>query len=91
MATLERNDLSRNWYDFISVYYRLNVLFTYFITDRRYRLDVLKLLQGDVYDGAQPPVLDKMRSMVAEVEQNQRHPWHGLLNDLTAQAFRPEL
>ena len=106
LSALERNDFSRqsfktfeetirrgtkNWYDFISVYYRLNVLFTYFITDRRYRLDVLKLLQGDVYDDAQPPVLDKMRAMVAEVEQNQRHPWHELLNDLTAQAFRPEL
>ena len=39
-----------NWYEFIKVYYRLNVLFTYFITDKRYRLDVLKLLQGDVYD-----------------------------------------
>jgi FADH2 O2-dependent halogenase len=63
LAALERNDFSResfrdfettinrgakNWYDFITVYYRLNVLFTYFVTDRRYRLDVLKLLQGDV-------------------------------------------
>ena len=41
---------TKNWYDFITVYYRLNVLFTYFIGDHSYRLDVLKLLQGDVYD-----------------------------------------
>jgi FADH2 O2-dependent halogenase len=67
----------------------LNVLFTYFITDKRYRLDVLKLLQGDVYDEAQPPVLDKMRSMVAEVERNPKHIWHNLLNDLTSHAFQP--
>lgn len=102
LAALEHNDFSReafheyettlrrgtkNWYDFISVYYRLNVLFTYFITDKRYRLDVLKLLQGDVYDEAQPPVLQKMRNMVAEVEQNTNHPWHQLLGTLTANAF----
>jgi FADH2 O2-dependent halogenase len=104
LGALERNDFSResfrnfettigrgtkNWYDFISVYYRLNVLFTYFITESRYRLDVLKLLQGDVYDEAQPPVLEKMRSMVTQVEQNPGHPWHQLLNDMTSNAFAP--
>jgi FADH2 O2-dependent halogenase len=102
LGALEKNDFSResfatfentlrlgtkNWYDFITVYYRLNVLFTYFINDPRYRLDVLKLLQGDVYDDATPPVLDKMRKMVTEVEQNEKHPWHKLLGDLTANAF----
>jgi FADH2 O2-dependent halogenase len=50
---------------------------------------VLKLLQGDVYDDATPPVLEKMRTMVAEVEQNEKHPWHKLLGDLTSNAFRP--
>ena len=105
LAALEKNDFSRerfstfentlrvgtrNWYDFITVYYRLNVLFTYFINDPRYRLDVLKLLQGDVYDDAAPPVLLQMRTMVAEVEQNENHPWHKLLGDLTSNAFRPE-
>ncbi len=102
LSALEKNEFSRenfatfentlrlgtkNWYDFITVYYRLNVLFTYFINDPRYRLDVLKLLQGDVYDEARPPVLEKMRQMVTEVEQNQKHPWHKLLGDLTANAF----
>lgn len=80
---------TKNWYDFISIYYRLNVLFTYFITDPRYRLDVLKLLQGDVYDEAQPPVLEKMRKMVMQVEQDSAHPWHQLLGGLTANAFAP--
>jgi len=104
LGALERNDFSRasfktfedtivrgtkNWYDFIGVYYRLNVLFTYFISDRRYRLDVLKLLQGDVYDEGRPPVLEKMRAMVSDVEQNPQHMWHGLLGDLTSDAFRP--
>jgi FADH2 O2-dependent halogenase len=103
LAALECNDFSRarfsefettlgrgtkNWYDFISVYYRLNVLFTYFITDKRYRLDVLKLLQGDVYEAEPPEVLRKMQAMVSQVEQNPRHPWHELLGSLTADAFR---
>jgi flavin-dependent dehydrogenase len=106
LAALEKNEFSRenfatfentlrlgtrNWYDFITVYYRLNVLFTYFINEPKYRLDVLKLLQGDVYDDATPPVLEKMRSMVSEVERNEKHPWHALLGDLTSDAFRPRV
>ncbi len=79
----------KNWYDFISVYYRLNVLFTAFILDKRYRLEVLKLLQGDVYDEDQPEVVQKMRETVAQVEQNVKHPWHQLLGELTGDAFRP--
>jgi FADH2 O2-dependent halogenase len=78
---------TKNWYNFISVYYRLNVLFTAFINDPRYRLDVLQLLQGDVYDEEEPPVLTRMRETVTEVEQNPRHVWHNLLGDLTANAF----
>ena len=81
---------TKNWYDFISVYYRLNVLFTYFVSDKRYRLDVLKLLQGDVYDDAKPEVLEKMQAMVNEVEQNPKHIWHDLLGSLTSNAFVPQ-
>src|SRR5262249_40124728 len=72
----------KNWYNFISLYYRLNVLFTAFIIDKRYRLDVLKLLQGDVYDEDEPAVLAKMREIVTEVENNERHPWHNLLGEM---------
>ena len=80
---------TNHWYSFISVYYRLNVLFTYFIVDPRYRLDVLKLLQGDVYDEGEPPVLEEMRRMVRDVERDPNHLWHQLLNDMTADAFKP--
>ncbi|HWO39422.1 MAG TPA: hypothetical protein VNO32_62410, partial [Candidatus Acidoferrum sp.] len=84
-STLRRG--TRNWYNFITVYYRLNVLFTAFVQDPRYRLDVLKLLQGDVYDDAEPPVLTRMRNIVQQVEQDPNHVLHGLLGDLTADAF----
>ncbi|MGH7474848.1 MAG: NAD(P)/FAD-dependent oxidoreductase [Longimicrobiales bacterium] len=80
---------TRNWYDFISVYYRLNVLFTAFVRDRRYRLDVLKLLQGDVYDEEQPAVLQKMQQIVTVVENDERHIWHNMLGELTNDAFKP--
>lgn len=80
---------TRIWYDFITAYYRLNVLFTAFVNDERYRLDVLKLLQGDVYDEDSPPVLQRMRDVVSEVERNPNHVLHGLLNELTANAFAP--
>ena len=86
-TTLRRG--TQNWYDFITVYYRLNVLFTKFINDPKYRLDVLKLLQGDVYDEKPPEVLAKMRAIVSEVENNPRHLLHGMLGTLTGDAFRP--
>jgi 1H-pyrrole-2-carbonyl-[peptidyl-carrier protein] chlorinase len=74
----------RNWYRFIALYYRLNLLFTAFVIDDRYRLDVLKLLQGDVYDEDEPAVLSRMREIVAEVESNPQHIWHPFLGDLRA-------
>ncbi len=86
-TTLRRG--TKNWYDFISVYYRLNVLFTAFIRDPRYRLDVLKLLQGDVYDEDQPEVLAKMQNMVSAVERDESHLLHKYLGSLTANAFSP--
>jgi FADH2 O2-dependent halogenase len=80
---------TKNWHEFISVYYRLNVLFTAFVQDPRYRLDVLKLLQGDVYDDDQPPVLAKMKEMVSKVERDPNHLLHDALGDLTSHAFEP--
>ncbi|MFV2119889.1 NAD(P)/FAD-dependent oxidoreductase [Streptomyces sp. Act-28] len=79
----------RYWYEFISIYYRLNVLFTAFVQDPRYRLDVLKMLQGDVYDGEEPKALTAMREIVAEVEANPRHLWHPYLGTLRAPTSAP--
>lgn len=85
-TTLRRG--TKNWYDFISIYYRLNVLFTAFVKDPRYRLDVIKLLQGDVYDVDRPPVLEQMKEVIRSVESNPRHIWHGFLGTLTADSLR---
>jgi flavin-dependent dehydrogenase len=86
-STLRRG--TKNWYEFISVYYRLYVLFTAFVQDERYRIDVVKLLQGDVYDEDNPRVLELMKKIVTEVEQNKHHIWHNYLGQLTAHAFSP--
>ncbi|MFE7311638.1 NAD(P)/FAD-dependent oxidoreductase [Streptomyces sp. NPDC057555] len=76
----------RNWYEFISIYYRLNILFTAFVQDPRYRVDVLKMLQGDVYDAEEPAALGKMREVLREVESDPQHLWHRHLGSLRATA-----
>ncbi|HBB32137.1 MAG TPA: FADH2-dependent halogenase PltA [Cyanobacteria bacterium UBA8803] len=81
---------TKNWYEFITLYYRLNILFTRFITDERYYLDMVKLLQGDVYEEQEPDVLQEMRKVVNTVEKNPDHVWHNLLSQLTANTFKPE-
>jgi FADH2 O2-dependent halogenase len=74
-----------NWYDFISIYYRLNILFAAFVQDPRYRTEVLKLLQGDMWE-ADPPVLQQMREFVATVENDPNHLWYPYLGSLRASA-----
>lgn len=81
---------TKNWYEFIKCYYRLNVLFTAFVVDPRYRHDLLQLVHGDVYDDDAPEILEKMKGVVAKVEQDPNHVWHKYLGDLTANVFRPE-
>jgi flavin-dependent dehydrogenase len=90
-ATYERiiRNGVRNWYEFISVYYRLNILFTTFVQDPRYRLDVIRLLQGELYDVDEPEVLRVMRETVAAVEKNPSHLWHPYLGTLRAPAAAP--
>ena len=81
-STLRRG--VNNWYEFISIYYRLNILFTAFVQDPRYRLDVLKMLQGDVYDDEEPRALAAMREIVTAVENDPTHLWHPFLGSLQA-------
>lgn len=80
---------TRNWYEFISIYYRLNILFTAFVQDPRYRLDVLKMLQGDVYDDEEPKALAAMREIVKAVEDDPTHLWHQYLGELKSPTAKP--
>lgn len=61
------------WYEFIRLYYKLLPLFTYFIKVIKYRIQVHRLLQGEVYDREEAPVLQAMRDYIAKVESNENH------------------
>ncbi|MGW0884892.1 NAD(P)/FAD-dependent oxidoreductase [Streptomyces sp. NPDC002671] len=80
---------TRNWYEFISIYYRLNILFTTYVEDPKYRIDVLRLLQGDLYDEEEPEVLRIMRETVTAVENDPTHLWHPYLGNLRAPVIAP--
>ncbi|MFJ6141689.1 NAD(P)/FAD-dependent oxidoreductase [Kitasatospora sp. NPDC092286] len=79
----------RRWYEFISIYYRLNILFTAFVQDPRYRLDVLKMLQGSFYEDEEPKALTAMREIVTVVENDPTHLWHPYLGTLRAPSAAP--
>jgi 1H-pyrrole-2-carbonyl-[peptidyl-carrier protein] chlorinase len=76
----------KHWYEFITLYYKLNIYFSTFLQDPRYREDVFQLIQGNVYDETDKPVLEIMRRTVNEVESNPDHPWRANLNKLSAMA-----
>jgi FADH2 O2-dependent halogenase len=69
------------WYELIRLYYKLLPLFTLFIQSK-YRVEVLRLLQGEVFERHDVAVLDAMRQYIAAVEQNERHVFRGQLSDI---------
>ncbi|MCI0399379.1 MAG: tryptophan 7-halogenase [Chloroflexi bacterium] len=70
------------WYEFIRLYYKLLPLFTYFISSKQHRLEVLRLLQGEVFDRSEVPVLDEMRKYIRTVEASDNHVFKGQLSDI---------
>jgi 1H-pyrrole-2-carbonyl-[peptidyl-carrier protein] chlorinase len=77
------------WYEFITIFYRLNILFMSFVKDPRYRIDLLRMLQGDVYDGDEPRALKAMREVVTAAENDPDHIWHPFLGTLRAPTAAP--
>jgi len=71
------------WYEFIRLYYKLLPLFTHFIQSKTHRLEVLRLLQGEVYDRKDVPVLDAMRNYIATVEKSDSHLLKSRLTSIT--------
>lgn len=70
------------WYEFIRLYYKLLPMFTYFIANKRHRLQVLRLLQGEVFDRDEVPVLDAMRDFVEQAEKSDKHAFARRVSDL---------
>ena len=69
------------WYEFIRLYYKLLPLFTLFIQSE-YRVEVLRLLQGEVFNREDVKVLNVMRRYIEAVEKNERHVFRGQLSDI---------
>lgn len=70
------------WYEFIRLYYKLLPLFTYFIRSKQHRLQVLQLLQGEVYDRSEVTVLAEMRKFIETVENSDDHLFKDRLTDI---------
>jgi FADH2 O2-dependent halogenase len=69
------------WYEFIRLYYKLLPLFTLFIQSE-YRVEILRLLQGEVFNREDVRVLDVMRRYISVVEKNENHVFRGQLSDI---------
>jgi flavin-dependent dehydrogenase len=69
------------WYEWITIYYRLQSLFTYLGRDPKNKAEMQKLLQGDVYDEDAVEVLDRMKALVKAVEDDPNHLLRAHLND----------
>jgi FADH2 O2-dependent halogenase len=70
------------WYEFIRLYYKLLPLFTKFIESKKHRIEVLRLLQGEVFDRSEVPVLDAMRNYIKTVEETPGHAFAPMLTDI---------
>jgi len=70
------------WYEFIRLYYKLLPLFTHFIQSKKYRIEVLRLLQGEVYDRKEVPVLAAMRQYIETVEKTENHLFRSKLTSI---------
>jgi flavin-dependent dehydrogenase len=71
------------WYEFIRLYYKLLPLFTHFISSKQHRVEVLRLLQGEVFDRREVPVLDAMRKFIRTVETTPNHVFAGKLSTIS--------
>jgi flavin-dependent dehydrogenase len=73
------------WYEFISLYYRMMYLFTWFArSSDEYQMDLIRLLQGLVFDREEVKLLDVWKNMIVSIEQNPRHLLHKELMSLAA-------
>jgi ABC-type nitrate/sulfonate/bicarbonate transport system ATPase subunit/flavin-dependent dehydrogenase len=67
------------WREFVLMFYRLPPLFLDLISKQDSRVQVLRLLQGEVFDRQTVPILDHMRSVIGRVQDDPAHPWRASL------------
>jgi FADH2 O2-dependent halogenase len=69
------------WYEWITIYYKLQALFTRLGKDPENKRQMQQLLQGDVYDRSAVDVLDRMKALVKTVEEAEDHILKPFLSD----------
>lgn len=79
------------WYEFIRLYYKLLPIFTIFVQKPQYRMQVFRLLQGEVFDRDEAPVLQAMRNYIEMVERSENHLFKNQLTDLSIDDMPEEL
>jgi ABC-type nitrate/sulfonate/bicarbonate transport system ATPase subunit/flavin-dependent dehydrogenase len=72
------------WREFILLYYQLPPAFLDLLAREDGRADLRRMLQGEVYDVASAPVLDRLRRQIETVKADPSHPWRGDLVPLDA-------
>jgi FADH2 O2-dependent halogenase len=69
------------WYEWITLYYRLQALFTRFSSKPEYKADIQQLLQGEVFDKDAVQVLDRMKKALKVIEADEANVMHQFLNE----------
>jgi len=69
------------WYEWITLYYRLQHLFTRLSAKPEYKADIQQLLQGEVFDKGAIKVLDRMKALIKTVESTEGHVMRPYLSD----------
>jgi len=69
------------WYEWITLYYRLQALFTRFSGKPEYKADIQQLLQGEVFDKDAVKVLDRMKASLAAIEATEDHAFRPFVNE----------
>lgn len=70
----------RTWYEFIKIYYKLQNVFTHYLRKPSYRPELVRLLQGEVYEPGEVAILKRLREDIRKIEQA---PDHVMRDDLT--------
>jgi FADH2 O2-dependent halogenase len=69
------------WYEWITLYYRLQALFTRFSSKPEYKPDIQQLLQGEVFDKDAVLVLNRMKEALKVIEADEANAMRRFLND----------
>ena len=72
----------RVWYEFIKVYYKLQNLFTRYVRKPDLQPELVRLLQGEVYDPEAMRVIDRLKDEIRAIERTPGHLFRDALTDV---------